>query len=58
MPALRCWCAAIATLSRHVRVAKSRMFWNVRETPRQAIAQGRDPSIGAPSSRTCPSVGV
>jgi hypothetical protein len=35
----------------------SRMFWNVRPTPRAVIACGGLPVTSSPSSRTDPAVG-
>src|SRR5262245_9437881 len=44
-------------LSRTVQPPKIVVRWNVRTTPRRAIACGGRPVIEAPSSRTSPAVG-
>ena len=57
-PALRCGCAATATLSRQDSREKSRMFWNVRVMPPHAMRLALSPEISRPSKRTRPFVGA
>ena len=62
-PAMRAACApacassASSTFSRTVIDANVAATWNVRPTPRRAIARGGRPSMRAPASRTVPGVG-
>jgi hypothetical protein len=57
-PALRCGCVATQTLSRQESRVNSRMFWNVRVMPPQAMRFGLIPEMGFPSNVMRPWVGV
>src|SRR5574338_1156582 len=49
--------APTETLSNTVMSGKTRKFWNVRATPRRAMALVASPVSGRPSKRTVPRVG-
>ena len=51
-----CW--PTGTFSTAVIVANSRMFWNVRETPREVMMSGRFAVMSRPRKVTVPEVGV
>ena len=54
---VRTW-RPIITFSSAERLAKSRMFWNVRAMPRAATSFGFNPCSGSPSNTNSPPSGT